>query len=102
LRKAIKKVLQEVEKNIFKTNPDIITGEVRDCLKIHSEKRKRAQLVEKFLSRQRPEKLVITNTRIVQIKISTTRSSNVTVNRGPWTFKEKRALKKKQVQNQDY
>jgi formamidopyrimidine-DNA glycosylase len=36
LTKSIKKVLHNAEKQIKKTNPDIITGEVRDFLLIHN------------------------------------------------------------------
>jgi formamidopyrimidine-DNA glycosylase len=39
LAKSIKKVLKEGEKAILKSNPDIITGEVRDFLKIHNHKK---------------------------------------------------------------
>ncbi|MFZ6012738.1 MAG: DNA-formamidopyrimidine glycosylase family protein [Bacteroidota bacterium] len=39
LAKSIKAVLQQAEKNIIKTNPDIISGEVRDFLKIHNFKK---------------------------------------------------------------
>ncbi|MBW8685062.1 DNA-formamidopyrimidine glycosylase family protein [Chitinophaga rhizophila] len=38
LHKAIHKVLKDAEKNIRKAHPDIIAGEVRDFLKIHSPK----------------------------------------------------------------
>src|SRR5688500_7422 len=40
LAKAIKKVLKDAEKQILKSHPDIITGEVRDFLKIHNAKKK--------------------------------------------------------------
>jgi formamidopyrimidine-DNA glycosylase len=40
LVKAIKKVLKDAEKSILKKHPDIITGEVRDFLKIHNHKKK--------------------------------------------------------------
>ena len=40
LAKAIKKVLKDAEKQIVKSHPDIITGEVRDFLKIHNAKKK--------------------------------------------------------------
>lgn len=40
LAKSIKKVLKDAEKQILKTHPDIITGEVRDFLKIHNAKKK--------------------------------------------------------------
>jgi formamidopyrimidine-DNA glycosylase len=40
LAKAIKSVLKDAEKQILKTHPDIITGEVRDFLKIHNAKKK--------------------------------------------------------------
>jgi formamidopyrimidine-DNA glycosylase len=40
LATAIKKVLKDAEKQILKTHPDIITGEVRDFLKIHNAKKK--------------------------------------------------------------
>lgn len=36
LEKAIKNVLKNAEKQILKKNPDIITGEIRDFLKIHT------------------------------------------------------------------
>lgn len=36
LEKAIKNVLINAEKQILKKHPDIITGEVRDFLKIHT------------------------------------------------------------------
>ena len=40
LAKTIKKVLKDAEKQILKSHPDIITGEVRDFLKIHNAKKK--------------------------------------------------------------
>jgi formamidopyrimidine-DNA glycosylase len=40
LAKAIKEVLQDAEKQIKKSHPDIISGEVRDFLKIHNSKKK--------------------------------------------------------------
>jgi len=40
LTKAIKRVLQEAEKNILKSNPQIISGEIRDFLKIHNSKKR--------------------------------------------------------------
>lgn len=36
LAKAIRDVLEDAEKQIIKSNPDIISGEVRDFLKIHN------------------------------------------------------------------
>jgi formamidopyrimidine-DNA glycosylase len=39
LAAAIKKVLKDAEKQILKSHPDIITGEVRDFLKIHNAKK---------------------------------------------------------------
>lgn len=39
LVKSIKTVLQDAEKQILKTHPDIISGEVRDFLKIHNSKK---------------------------------------------------------------
>jgi formamidopyrimidine-DNA glycosylase len=40
LATAIKSVLKKAEKSILKSNPDIISGEVRDFLDIHNSKRK--------------------------------------------------------------
>jgi len=40
LAKSIKSVLQNAEKQILKSHPDIISGEVRDFLKIHNAKKK--------------------------------------------------------------
>lgn len=40
LAKAIKSVLKNAEKQIRKSNPDIISGEVRDFLNIHNSKKK--------------------------------------------------------------
>jgi formamidopyrimidine-DNA glycosylase len=40
LAKAIPSVLRNAEKQILKAQPDIISGEIRDFLKIHSSKRK--------------------------------------------------------------
>jgi formamidopyrimidine-DNA glycosylase len=40
LAKSIKSVLKKAEKKILKSNPDIITGEVRDFLPIHNSKKK--------------------------------------------------------------
>jgi len=40
LAKSIKSVLRDAEKQILKKNPDIISGEVRDFLKIHNSKKK--------------------------------------------------------------
>ena len=39
LEKAIKTVLKNAEKQILKKHPDIITGEIRDFLKIHTKER---------------------------------------------------------------
>jgi formamidopyrimidine-DNA glycosylase len=49
LHKAIKKVLTDAERSILKTHPDIISGEVRDFLKIHNAKRKTSPDGEKIL-----------------------------------------------------
>lgn len=38
LAKAIKEVLEQAEKHILKTHPDIISGEVRDFMKVHNSK----------------------------------------------------------------
>lgn len=40
LKEAIKRVLTNAEKQILKKHPDIITGEVRDFLKIHTKDKK--------------------------------------------------------------
>lgn len=40
LLKSIKKVLTDAEKHILKSDPDRITGELRDFLKIHNSKKK--------------------------------------------------------------
>ena len=40
LTKSIKSVLEDAEKQILKTQPDIISGEVRGFLKIHNSKKK--------------------------------------------------------------
>ena len=40
LAKSIKKVLHRAEKEILKTHPNIISGEVRDFLNIHNSKKK--------------------------------------------------------------
>jgi len=40
LAKSIKTVLQDAEKQILKTHPDIIAGEVRDFMNIHNVKKK--------------------------------------------------------------
>jgi formamidopyrimidine-DNA glycosylase len=42
LSKAIKSVLTKAEKTILKSNPDIITGEVRDFLAIHNSKKEKS------------------------------------------------------------
>jgi formamidopyrimidine-DNA glycosylase len=42
LSKAIKSVLKKAEKTILKTNPDIITGEIRDFLPIHNSKKEKS------------------------------------------------------------
>jgi formamidopyrimidine-DNA glycosylase len=42
LAKAIKSVLHNAEKEIVKTHPDIIAGEVRDFLKIHHSKKEKS------------------------------------------------------------
>ena len=42
LAKSIKQVLKDAEKNIVKTHPDIISGEVRDFLLIHNSKKKKS------------------------------------------------------------
>jgi formamidopyrimidine-DNA glycosylase len=40
LSRSIKKVLKDAEKQIIKTHPDIISGEVRDFLNIHNSRKK--------------------------------------------------------------
>ena len=40
LSKSIKKVLQQAEKKIIKSNPNIISGEIRDFLLIHNARKK--------------------------------------------------------------
>lgn len=40
LAKSIKHVLEDAEKQILKSHPDLITGEVRNFLKIHNSKKK--------------------------------------------------------------
>ena len=40
LAKSIKTVLHDAEDQILKTHPEIISGEVRDFLKIHNSKKK--------------------------------------------------------------
>ena len=40
LAKSIKEVLEDAENQIKKAQPDIISGEVRDFLKIHNSKKK--------------------------------------------------------------
>jgi formamidopyrimidine-DNA glycosylase len=42
LAKAIKSVLQDAEKSILKSNPQIISGEVRDFLMIHNSKKEKS------------------------------------------------------------
>ncbi len=42
LAKAISKVLKDAEKQILKSHPDIISGEVRDFLDIHNAKKKQS------------------------------------------------------------
>ncbi|MGI8951190.1 MAG: DNA-formamidopyrimidine glycosylase family protein [Chitinophagaceae bacterium] len=42
LAKSIKKVLEDAEKQIKKTHPEIISGEVRDFLDIHNAKKKKS------------------------------------------------------------
>jgi formamidopyrimidine-DNA glycosylase len=42
LASSIKSVLEDAEKQILKAKPDIITGEVRDFLKIHNHKKKQS------------------------------------------------------------
>jgi formamidopyrimidine-DNA glycosylase len=42
LAKTIKSVLKKAEKQILKSNPDIISGEVRDFLDIHNSKKKQS------------------------------------------------------------
>jgi|SRR5215211_5241238 len=42
LAKSIKTVLTEAEKQILKSNPDLITGEVRDFLKIHNARKQKS------------------------------------------------------------
>jgi len=50
LVKAIKAVLKDAEKQIKKAQPDIISGEVRDFLKIHNSKKKESPTGEKILT----------------------------------------------------
>lgn len=49
LVKAIKNVLASAEKNILKSNPEIIAGEVRDFLNVHNSKREKTPRGEKIL-----------------------------------------------------
>ena len=49
LDKAIKSVLQDAEKQILKKKPDLITGEVRDFLKIHNARKKESPTGGKIL-----------------------------------------------------
>lgn len=50
LAKAIKSVLEDAIEQIRKTNPDIISGEVREFLKIHNSKKKQSPTGGKILS----------------------------------------------------
>ena len=50
LAKNIKSVLKSAEKSIEKTNPDIISGEVRDFLKIHNSKKEKSPTGAKILN----------------------------------------------------
>jgi len=43
LAKSIKAVLEHAEKEIVKSNPDIISGEFRDFLKVHQPKKKKTE-----------------------------------------------------------
>jgi len=52
LAKSIRKVLRQAEKNILKSNPDIISGEVRDFLKIHNSKKEKSPLGAPILIHQ--------------------------------------------------
>jgi formamidopyrimidine-DNA glycosylase len=40
LAKSIKKVLEDAEKQILKSNPNIISGEIRDFMEVHNHKKK--------------------------------------------------------------
>jgi formamidopyrimidine-DNA glycosylase len=42
LLKSIKNVLQKAEKSIIKSNPDIISGEIRDFMLIHNSKKEKS------------------------------------------------------------
>jgi formamidopyrimidine-DNA glycosylase len=48
LAKEIKKTLVEAEKKILKSNPDIISGEIRDFMEIHNAKKKESPTGEKI------------------------------------------------------
>jgi len=48
LAKSIKSVLEDAEQQILKTQPDIISGEVRDFLKIHNSKKKESPTAGKI------------------------------------------------------
>lgn len=50
LAKAIKSVLEDAEKQIRKKDPNIISGEIRDFLKIHNSKRKESPTGGKILN----------------------------------------------------
>jgi formamidopyrimidine-DNA glycosylase len=52
LAKSIKSVLKDAEKQILKTDPDIITGEVRGFLKIHNSKKKKSPTGAEILHTQ--------------------------------------------------
>ena len=60
LSKAIKSVLTDAEKQILKTHPDIISGEVRDFLKIHNAKKKKVPPAAKSKQKSMPEEKHIT------------------------------------------
>jgi formamidopyrimidine-DNA glycosylase len=60
LVKSIRSVLKDAEKQIIKSNPDIIAGEVRDFLLIHNAKNKHSPKGAPILIEEKPRKTYYT------------------------------------------
>jgi formamidopyrimidine-DNA glycosylase len=60
LVKSIQSVLKDAEKQIIKSNPDIIAGEVRDFLLIHNAKNKKSPKGAPILIEEKPRKTYYT------------------------------------------
>lgn len=61
LAQSIKTVLENAEKSILKSNPDIINGEVRDFMDIHNSKKKHSPTGAAIIVNEASRKTYYTN-----------------------------------------